>query len=50
LHWQSAVTAVIPYPQRRLELKRLARVMCAVAVDDRDRRVFAHAVALAART
>jgi nucleotide-binding universal stress UspA family protein len=30
-------------------LKRLSRVMCAVAIDDRDRQVFAHALALARR-
>jgi universal stress protein A len=31
-------------------LKRLSRVMCAVAIDDRDRHVFAHALALARRS
>jgi nucleotide-binding universal stress UspA family protein len=31
------------------ELKRLSRVMCAVAIDDSDRHVFAHALALARR-
>jgi nucleotide-binding universal stress UspA family protein len=30
-------------------LKRLSRVICAVAIDDRDRHVFAHALALARR-
>jgi nucleotide-binding universal stress UspA family protein len=30
-----------------LELKRLSRVLVAVAIDDRDRRVFAHALTLA---
>ena len=33
----------------RLDLTRLSRVMCAVAIDDRDRHVFAHALALARR-
>jgi nucleotide-binding universal stress UspA family protein len=32
-----------------LELKRLSRVLVAVAIDDRDRHVFAHALALARR-
>jgi nucleotide-binding universal stress UspA family protein len=32
-----------------LELKRLSRVLAAVAIDDRDRHVFAHALALARR-
>lgn len=31
------------------ELRRLSRVICAVAIDDRDRHVFAHALALARR-
>ena len=35
--------------QWRLDLKRLSRVICAVAIDDRDRHVFAHALALARR-
>ena len=30
-------------------MKRLSRVLCAVAIDDRDRHVFAHALALARR-
>ena len=30
-------------------MKRLSRVMCEVAIDDRDRHVFAHALALARR-
>lgn len=30
-------------------MRRLSRVMCAVAIDDRDRHVFAHALALARR-
>ena len=30
-------------------MKRLLRVLCAVAIDDRDRQVFAHALALAQR-
>lgn len=30
-------------------MKRLSRVICAVAIDDRDRHVFAHALALARR-
>lgn len=41
--------ALTPCDQRRLELKRLSRVMCAVAIDDHDRHVFAHALALARR-
>jgi nucleotide-binding universal stress UspA family protein len=35
--------------QWRLDLKRLSRVICAVAIDDRDRHVFAHALAVARR-
>src|SRR5687767_2384491 len=41
--------ALTPCDRRRLELKRLSRVMCAVAIDDRDRHPFAHALAIARR-
>jgi nucleotide-binding universal stress UspA family protein len=49
LHYQSASAALTPCDQRELDLKRLSRVMCAVAIDDRERHVFAHALALARR-
>jgi nucleotide-binding universal stress UspA family protein len=41
--------ALTPCDHWRLELKRLSRVLVAVAIDDRDRHVFAHALALARR-
>ena len=49
MHKRSASAAFPPCDQRRLALKRLSRVVCAVAIDDRERHVFAHALALARR-
>lgn len=46
-HLQCA--ALTPCDRWRLQVKRLSRVLVAVAIDDRDRHVFAHALALARR-
>ena len=50
LHYPSMSAALTPSRSTEVDLERLSRVMCAVAIDDRDRHVFAHALALARRS
>lgn len=55
--FSAGVTLALPVCERgihaerstEVELKRVSQVLCAVAIDERDRRVFAHALTLARR-